>query len=59
MTTLIVDTDIVSFLLKGDTRAQMYRPHLEGNTLALSFMSGRIVSVGVCPPLGQPEGCST
>lgn len=39
MTTLIVDTDIVSFLLKGDTRAQLYRPHLEGNTLALSFMT--------------------
>ena len=39
MTTLIVDTDVVSFLLKGDTRAQLYRPHLQGNTLALSFMT--------------------
>ncbi len=39
MTTLIVDTDIVSFLLKGDTRAQLYRPHLQGRTLALSFMT--------------------
>ena len=39
MTTLIVDTDVVSCLLKGDTRAQLYRPHLQGNTLALSFMT--------------------
>ena len=39
MTTLIVDTDVVSFLLKDDTRAQLYRPHLQGKTLALSFMT--------------------
>jgi predicted nucleic acid-binding protein len=39
MTTLIVDTDIVSFLLKGDTRAQLYHPHLQDKTLALSFMT--------------------
>jgi tRNA(fMet)-specific endonuclease VapC len=39
MTTLIVGTDVVSFLLKGDTRAQLYRPHLQDKTLALSFMT--------------------
>jgi tRNA(fMet)-specific endonuclease VapC len=39
MTTLIVDTDVVSFLLKGDTRAHLYRPHLQDQTLALSFMT--------------------
>ena len=39
MTTLIVDTDVVSFLLKGDTRGELYRPHLQGRTLALSFMT--------------------
>jgi predicted nucleic acid-binding protein len=37
MTTLVVDTDVVSFLLKGDTRAQLYRPHLQNKTLALSL----------------------
>ena len=37
--TTIVDTDVVSFLFKGDTRAQLYRPHLQGKTLALSFMT--------------------
>ncbi len=39
MSALIVDTDVVSFLLKGDTRAQLYRPHLQDKTLALSFMT--------------------
>jgi tRNA(fMet)-specific endonuclease VapC len=39
MTALIVDTDVVSFLLKDDTRAQLYRPHLQDKTLALSFMT--------------------
>ena len=39
MTTLIVDTDVVSFLLKDDTRAHLYRAHLQDNTLALSFMT--------------------
>ena len=38
-TVVIVDTDVVSFLFKGDTRAQLYRPHLQGRTLALSFMT--------------------
>jgi hypothetical protein len=39
MTTLIVDTDVVSFLLRDDTRAGLYRPHLQDNTLGLSFMA--------------------
>jgi len=38
-TVVIVDTDVVSFLFKGDTRAQVYRQHLQGKTLALSFMT--------------------
>ncbi len=38
MTTVIVDTDVASFLLKGDTRAELYRPRLQGKTLALSFI---------------------
>lgn len=25
---LVVDTDVVSFVLKGDTRAKLYEPHL-------------------------------
>ncbi|MBM4044106.1 MAG: type II toxin-antitoxin system VapC family toxin [Planctomycetes bacterium] len=39
MDVLVLDTNIVSFLMKGDTRAKSYRPHLEGKTLAISFMT--------------------
>jgi tRNA(fMet)-specific endonuclease VapC len=39
MTAVVLDTDVVSFLLKGDTRAHLYRPHLQHRTLALSFMT--------------------
>jgi tRNA(fMet)-specific endonuclease VapC len=36
---VVVDTDVISFLLKDDTRAQMYRPHLQDKMLVLSFMT--------------------
>jgi tRNA(fMet)-specific endonuclease VapC len=36
---VIVDTDVVSYLFKGDTRAEAYRKHLRGKTLAISFMT--------------------
>jgi tRNA(fMet)-specific endonuclease VapC len=36
---LVVDTDVVSFLFKGDTRAARYRPHLDGRLLVISFMT--------------------
>lgn len=39
MATVVVDTNIVSFQLKRDTRARLYRRHLLGNDLILSFMS--------------------
>lgn len=35
----VVDTDVVSYLLKHDTRAAWYLPHLAGRTLLLSFMT--------------------
>jgi tRNA(fMet)-specific endonuclease VapC len=35
----IVDTDVVSMLFKGDTRALAYRPHIAGRLLAISFMT--------------------
>lgn len=37
--TLLLDTDVTSFLLKRDSRADKYRPIVEGKRLALSFMS--------------------
>lgn len=39
MSTLILDTNIVSYLMRNHSLAQKYRRHLEGNTLAISFMT--------------------
>ncbi|MDQ6906027.1 MAG: type II toxin-antitoxin system VapC family toxin [Chloroflexota bacterium] len=38
MSNVVIDTNIASYILKGDTRAAMYREHLRG-TVALSFMT--------------------
>jgi tRNA(fMet)-specific endonuclease VapC len=35
----VIDTDVVSFLYKGDTRAELYRPHLASPPFILSFMT--------------------
>lgn len=37
--TVVVDTDIISFLFRNDTRAALYRPHLAGCVLTISFMT--------------------
>ena len=39
MNILLLDTDVVSFLLKGDSRANQYASIVQGNRLALSFMT--------------------
>lgn len=39
MALLLVDTDVASFLFKGDSRADAYLEILQGNELALSFMT--------------------
>jgi predicted nucleic acid-binding protein len=36
---LVVDTDVVSFLFKRDTRANLYAPRLDGHMLAISFQT--------------------
>lgn len=36
---VVVDTDVVSFLFKKDTRARLYHRHLIGEPLFLSFMT--------------------
>jgi tRNA(fMet)-specific endonuclease VapC len=33
---LVVDTDVVSFIFKNDTRASLYIPHLSGHILTIS-----------------------
>ena len=39
MNAAIVDTDVVSMLFKGDTRAFAFRRHLTGHLLGISFMT--------------------
>ena len=36
---VVVDTDVVSFLYKGDTRSAAYRAHLDGQLPIISFMT--------------------
>ena len=39
MTTVLLDTNIVSYLFKPDTRATLYAPHLLDRELAISLMT--------------------
>jgi tRNA(fMet)-specific endonuclease VapC len=39
MTPIVVDTDVVSFLFKNDSRAQLYLPLLRNHELLISFMT--------------------
>ena len=39
MSTLLLDTDVFSFLFKDHSLADAYRPHVKGHTLAISFMT--------------------
>ena len=36
---LVVDTDVISFLFKQDPRADLYKPHLQGQLLLISPMT--------------------
>ena len=33
---VVVDTDVVSFIFKGDTRGALYRPHVEGQIAVIA-----------------------
>jgi tRNA(fMet)-specific endonuclease VapC len=35
----VVDTDVVSFIFKQDTRGALYEPHLTGRIAVISFMT--------------------
>ena len=39
MSILLLDTDVVSFIIKGHSLSAKYAPILQGNQLALSFMT--------------------
>jgi len=36
---LMVDTNVVSYVMRGDTRAKLYLPHLQGKLLSISFIT--------------------
>lgn len=39
MTPVVIDTDVISFLFKRDTRSSLYLPHLKNRAWLLAFMS--------------------
>jgi tRNA(fMet)-specific endonuclease VapC len=39
MSPVVVDTDVVSFLFKGDPRSEIYLPHLVDRQWLISFMT--------------------
>ncbi len=39
MNTVVLDTDVWSFVFKRDSRAELYRHHLESNVLCVSFQT--------------------
>lgn len=39
MSLVLLDTDVVSYLVKGDSRASQYEPHLIGNETSISLMT--------------------
>jgi tRNA(fMet)-specific endonuclease VapC len=39
MDAIVVDTDIVSFFFRRDSRATLYQPHLAGKLVMISFMT--------------------
>jgi predicted nucleic acid-binding protein len=39
MDTVLLDTDVFSFIFKNDTRAQLYKPHLDNKRVAICFVT--------------------
>lgn len=36
---IVVDTDVLSFIFKEDTRGELYLPHIDGKLTIISFMT--------------------
>ncbi len=36
---IVIDTDVISYIFKGDTRSASYYPHLSGKLALISFMT--------------------
>ena len=35
---VVVDTDVISYSVKADTRAARYAPHIQNKSIVISFM---------------------
>lgn len=57
MTTVLLDTNIVSYLFKRDSRAAAYAPHLLQRELAISMMTVAD-SMGGAARLGKSAGAT-
>lgn len=56
MTDLLVDTNVVSFIFKNDSRAQLYANDIAGNRLHLSFVTiAELYRWAVKNKWGQPR----
>jgi tRNA(fMet)-specific endonuclease VapC len=47
VTTLLLDTNVVSYLMKSNSLGRLYRPHLANHSLAISFMTRAELYEGV------------
>jgi len=56
MRSLLIDTDVVSFLFKRDTRAELYRAHLDDALQLISFMTLAELRSGLCGVTGERKG---
>ena len=60
MADLLIDTDVISFFFKRHPLAELYRPHLLGNRLFLSFDGGtNWVQAGGTLPTGSGGAVGT
>ena len=56
MKSVVVDTDVISFALKGDTRFQLYAPELRDRLLIASFMTVAELKLwGLVKSWGRPR----
>jgi tRNA(fMet)-specific endonuclease VapC len=53
MKPVVVDTDVVSFLFKSDSRSHVYLPHLEDRRWLISFMTQAELEQWRCCRIGD------
>ena len=57
MEAVLLDTDVFSYLLKDDLRAEFYRKHIQGKTVAVTFITvGELYHLGRKEEMGRQEG---